>query len=137
MKYVGTTNGKTLEAADLPGADAVASVLRGGSWCRLTVVWRLCFEFRVDEAGDLHRYLIMDLGEGFELDEAPLLRVEMRKPRAYSIPDGIQIIGLAIDDISEMRWEGVKYRIYDYEDSSIDILCESVCLKLQPNPEFL
>ena len=124
-----------MKAAELPGADSVADLLRGGSWANLTEIWRLGFEMRLNDIGDLQRFLILDIGSSAELDSTPLLRIEMTSPVQCSIPDATQILGLAIDDISENGWDGIRYRLYDYESSDFDVLCRSVTLKTQPKLE--
>ncbi len=124
-----------MKAAELRGADSVAGLLRGGSWADLTEIWRLGFEMRLNEFGDLQRFLILDVGSSSGIDESPLLRIEMEDPGQCSIPDATQILGLAIDDISENGWDGIRYRLYDYESSDFDVLCRNVALKLQPKPE--
>ena len=126
--------GKRLEACDLPGAEEVAGILRQGTWARLTCVWRAGVEVRVNGTGELERWLVLDLGESFSVDDAPLLRVEMRGVRDWEIPDEPDIIGLVIDDISEARWEGIKYRLHDYEGGGFYAVCANVRLSLEGKP---
>ncbi len=131
---LGEIFGKKLSAGQLPGAGSVANILDEGSWRDLTEIWRLGFETRLDESGNLQRYLILDLANSRSLDETPLLRIMMLNPRECSIPDATQVFGLTVDDISEMGWDRLSFRLYDVEDTDLDVLCAKITLQPQPKP---
>jgi hypothetical protein len=54
----------------------------------------------------------------------------------HIIPDTQDIIGLAIEDVRSMGYEHIRFRVYDYEMSDLDILCSRVALSRATKPQY-
>lgn len=78
-------------------------------------------------------------GEWFEVI-VRFLGVQDLRLSAFG-PGPRQVMGFAIDDWSDRQLEGITYKVGDYEDDRISLLCAQVVVEsrcaLQSPPEFL
>jgi hypothetical protein len=123
-----------VRAPSLPGFETVADLIPEGHFLFFTVIWALRIEFYVTALNDLDKRLVLDLGQGWELDDDPLIRLTMLRPRQLTIPDESQILGLAFNDIHDAGLEGLNYEVYDYEMTSFKVNCHSIELSRVAKP---
>ena len=97
----------------LSGYETVADLIPDNNFLRFTRLWALRVEQCPTASYELQRRLVLDLGETFDLDDRPLIRLTMVDPHQCSIPDAIDIIGLAIEDIRAKGHEVARFRVYD------------------------
>ncbi|HWB05614.1 MAG TPA: hypothetical protein VG796_21525 [Verrucomicrobiales bacterium] len=129
--------GVKLPIREIPGFETVSDLIPEGNLMRFTAVWALRLERYIGPGFELHRRLVLDLAESFELDSRPLIRLSLLEPRQCSIPDDEQILGLAVEDLRSCGMEGIRFCVYDYEEmSGLDVLCAALELSRASKPDY-
>jgi hypothetical protein len=122
--------------SNLPGYESVSSLIPDGHFLSYTYIWALRLEAYVSDLGELERRLVLDLGQDFSLNDEPLVRITMRRPTVWNIPDERQICGLDFMDIRKDGLEDLNFEVYDYEMSGFKVKCHSVELSKVTKPSL-
>jgi hypothetical protein len=126
----------SITVSNLPGYESVRDLLTDGLFLSFTYIWALRLESYVSDLGELERMLILDLGQDWILNDEPLIRITMRRPGGWSIPDERQICGLDVMDIRGNGLEDLNFEVYDYEMSSFNVKCHSIELSKVAKPSL-
>jgi len=122
--------------SNLPGYESVRDLVPDGHFLSFTHIWALGIESYVTDLNELEQRLVLDLGEDWNLDDQFLIRITMRRPGLWSIPNERQICGLDFKDIRKDGLEDLLYEVYDYDSTDFRVKCNSIELSKIAKPSL-
>ncbi len=118
-----------------PGYETVQDLIPDGLFLHCTDVWRLSLEHYSDDLGELSRRMVLELARDVQDPDADRLALIMESPAQISFPDSWQILGLDVEDVRDRGWEGLRWRVYDYEMSGFEFYCASIRFERRKSTE--
>ena len=112
--------------SSLKGYEQVKELIPNGSLLLFTQIWSLRVQNVLTGDGDFQKNVILELAKDFAPDDADIIRITMRNAGGCVFDNTSQITGFAVLDVQAKQWDGIRYEIYDYEQSAIKLYCEDI-----------
>ena len=112
---------------EFTGYKDVSDLLPEGHLINYRQIWSISYDHFLDDAGDLHNRLILELTKDRNAFDIPIVRMIIEKPMNMILCPDSEIIQLSIDDYRVDGWEQGNFKIYNAEmDTDWEILCEAI-----------